>query len=168
LLREQAHVEAGDAFLHLRERSDVSAALISISGTKSMIFLQYQLKALTRHSRPGVQHPAIAILPNIHKLRDIKPKKARHQYKRPGQINVSENLFIGNLRVGAGFASLLEHQDQHIPRGKRRSTHTVTRRRGCHEGAQRLTARLGPLAYAPNRRWYSQSPQAADALDVHR
>jgi len=35
------------------QRSDVSAALTSIWGTKSMIFLRYQLKALTRHSDPG-------------------------------------------------------------------------------------------------------------------
>lgn len=65
-----------DACLYPAQQSDVSAASHFRSGEpKSMIFLQYQLKALNTAFRPGVQRPAIAILPNIHKLRDIKTRE---------------------------------------------------------------------------------------------
>ncbi len=41
-----------------------------------MIFLQYQqLKVRTRHSDPGYNALNFRILTNIHKLRDINPKK---------------------------------------------------------------------------------------------
>jgi hypothetical protein len=81
--------------------------------------ISFHLRDLSQRSntalRPGVQRPAIAILPNIHKFRDIKPKKACHQLKRPGQINVAENLYTGNPRVGTTLHLPPGAHDQRIP-----------------------------------------------------
>lgn len=55
---------------------DLSAALtFDLGKTKSMIFLQYQLKVQTRHSFPGYNALKFRFLTNIHKLRDINSKK---------------------------------------------------------------------------------------------
>ena len=150
-LREGEPPKAGVTPL-AAEGPDPSAALtFDLGKTKSMIFPQYQLKVQTRHSFPGYNALKFRFLTNIHKLRDINPKKGtRHQYKRPGGEDQRRGeSFTGNPRVGSTTSG---GQDQHIlRRAEQKQTHTNHKMKVVPQERPTFTAPPARPAYALNR-----------------
>jgi hypothetical protein len=75
LLRGGVPTKAGVTPLPAQGPDPSAALTFDLGETKSMIFHQISAQGSDTAFRPGVQRPEFSILMNIHKFRDINPKK---------------------------------------------------------------------------------------------